>query len=207
MLAADRDSGELAPAAHRVMDGLSAAIPRGAGRGGVWQLRDRAEMEKVLLGGAAYAVKQGHGTGRDLERCEDHGAVEDTDTAQVSSRAIGRGLHQVGSLGSGNHFLEVQAVDEIFGPVAAGRFAPTPGGSTSWSPRTRPRPARPRCSPRACRPVARSNSTSATASEPFDRETDPTHSVWQHRRGSRGGRARMLADRPLHLRLPGPGSL
>ena len=126
LLVADLDSDELAPAAHQVMDGLSAAIPRGVGRGGVWRLRDRAEMEKVLLGGAAYAVQQGHGTGRDLERCEDHGAVGDADPAQVSSRAIDRGLHQVGSLGSGNHFLEVQAVDEIYDPVAAARFGLAP---------------------------------------------------------------------------------
>ena len=51
-----------------------------------------------------------------------HGAVGDADPAQVSPRAIDRGLHQVGSLGSGNHFLEVQAVDKIFDPVAARRF-------------------------------------------------------------------------------------
>ncbi|HEX9356079.1 MAG TPA: RtcB family protein [Streptosporangiaceae bacterium] len=122
LLAADLDSDELAPVMRQVMDGLSAAIPRGAGRGGVWRLGGRAEMEKVLLGGAAYAVKQGHGTGPDLERCEDHGAVEDADPAQVSSRAIDRGLHQVGSLGSGNHFLEVQAVEEIYDQVAAECF-------------------------------------------------------------------------------------
>ncbi len=63
--------------------------------------------------------------------------------------------------------------------------APKAGGSGSWSPRTRPRAAWPPCLRRACRPMARSNSTSATASEPFDREADPAHSVWQHRR--RGG--------------------
>ena len=122
LLAADLDAAELAPVLNRVMDALSAAIPRGVGRPGVWRLHGRAEMEKVLLGGAAYAVKQGHGTGRDLERCEDHGAVGDADPAQVGPRAIDRGLHQVGSLGSGNHFLEVQAVDEIYDPVTAGRF-------------------------------------------------------------------------------------
>ena len=122
LLAADLGRDELVPVLGRMMDGLAAAIPRGAGRGGVWRLRSRAEMEKVLLGGAAYAVEQGHGTRRDLERCEDYGAVGDADPAQVSPRAIDRGLHQVGSLGSGNHFLEVQAVDKIFDPVAARRF-------------------------------------------------------------------------------------
>ena len=122
LLAADLDRDELAPVLRRVMDGLSAAIPRGVGRGGVWRLGGRAEMEKVLRGGAAYAVEQGHGAGRDLERCEDQGAVGDADPGQVSPRAIDRGLHQVGSLGSGNHFLEVQAVEEIYDRAAAGRF-------------------------------------------------------------------------------------
>jgi tRNA-splicing ligase RtcB len=122
LLAADLDSAELAPVLRPLMDGLSAAIPRGVGRGGVWRLDGRAEMEKVLLGGVAYAVTRDHGTGRDLERCEDHGAVGDADPGQVSPRAVDRGLHQVGSLGSGNHFLEVQAVDEIYDPVTARRF-------------------------------------------------------------------------------------
>jgi tRNA-splicing ligase RtcB (3'-phosphate/5'-hydroxy nucleic acid ligase) len=122
LLAAGVGRDELAPILGRVMDRLAAAIPRGAGRGGVWRLSGRAEMEKLLLGGAVYAVEHGHGTGRDLDRCEDYGAVSDADLAHVSRRAIDRGLYQVGSLGSGNHFLEVQAVDEIFDPVAARQF-------------------------------------------------------------------------------------
>ena len=106
LLAAGLDRNELAPVLGRVMDGLAAAIPRAAGRGGVWRLRGRAEMEKVLLGGTAYAVEKGHGTRADLDRCKDHSVADDADPAQVSARAIDRGLHQVGSLGSGNHFLE-----------------------------------------------------------------------------------------------------
>jgi tRNA-splicing ligase RtcB (3'-phosphate/5'-hydroxy nucleic acid ligase) len=127
LLAADLSREELAPVLGAVMDRLAAAVPRGAGRGGVWRLGGRAEMDKLLLGGAAYAVAHGHGNERDLDRCEDRGAVGDADLAQVSRRAIDRGLHQVGSLGSGNHFLEVQAVDEVFDPVAAQRFGLAPG--------------------------------------------------------------------------------
>lgn len=127
LLAADLGRDELAPVLGGVMDRLAAAIPRGAGRGSVWRLAGRASMEKLLAGGAAYAVEQGHGTGRDLDRCEDGGAVADADPGQVSRRAIDRGLHQVGSLGSGNHFLEVQAVDEVFDPVAAQQFGLAPG--------------------------------------------------------------------------------
>jgi tRNA-splicing ligase RtcB len=122
LLAAGLDRGELMPVLGRVMDRLAAATPRGAGPGGIWRLRDAAQMRQVLTGGAWYAAGQGHGVERDLLRCEDEGAVADADPAQVSSRAIDRGLQQVGSLGSGNHFLEVQAVDEIYDGDAARAF-------------------------------------------------------------------------------------
>jgi len=122
LLAADLGRDELLPVRDRVMDRLADVVPCGAGRGGLWHLRGRAELEKLLVGGAGYAVACGHGGQRDLDRCEDRGVVEDADLAQVSSRALARGLHQVGSLGSGNHFLEVQAVDRVFDPVAAEAF-------------------------------------------------------------------------------------
>lgn len=122
LLAADLGAGELAPVLGTVMDRLAAVIPCGTGRGGTWRLRGRAELDKLLAGGAAYAVACGHGGQRDLDRCEDHGAAGGADPAQVSRRAIDRGLHQVGSLGSGNHFLEVQAVEKVFDPAAAQVF-------------------------------------------------------------------------------------
>ncbi len=122
LLAADLDRGELAPVLGTVMDQLAAATPCGAGRGGTWRLAGRAELEKLLAGGAAYAVERGHGGQRDLDRCEDHGIAGGAGPWQVSSRAIDRGLRQAGSLGSGNHFLEVQAVAEIFDPAAAQAF-------------------------------------------------------------------------------------
>ncbi len=109
------------------MDHLDRVIPRGVGRGGIWHLQDRSELEHVLIGGSRYAVAAGHGVEHDLARCEDGGAVADADPAQVSSRAVERGLGQVGSLGSGNHFLEVQAVDEIYDPAAAAAMGLRPG--------------------------------------------------------------------------------
>jgi tRNA-splicing ligase RtcB (3'-phosphate/5'-hydroxy nucleic acid ligase) len=120
LLAADLDRAELP--IEPIMNGLDRAVPRGAGHGAVWTLSGRAELERVLLGGSRYAVERGHGTDRDLERCEDGGAVEDADPGQVSTRAVERGLHQVGSLGSGNHFLEVQAVDQVLDEPAAEAF-------------------------------------------------------------------------------------
>jgi tRNA-splicing ligase RtcB len=120
LLAADLDRAELP--IEPVMDGLDRAVPRGAGRGAVWTLSGRKELERVLLGGSRYAVERGLGSERDLERCEDRGAVDDADPGQVSIRAVERGLEQVGSLGSGNHFLEVQAVDEVLDEPAAAAF-------------------------------------------------------------------------------------
>ncbi|WP_341715745.1 RtcB family protein [Micromonospora sp. FIMYZ51] len=120
LLAADLDRDELRPRLGAVMDALGAATPRGMGRGAVWHLTGRDELDAVLRGGSRYAVQRGFGVARDLHRCEDFGAVDDADPAQVSDRAIERGARQVGSLGSGNHFLEVQAVEQVYDePVAA----------------------------------------------------------------------------------------
>lgn len=122
LLAADLQREELAPRLTRLMDILDATIPRGAGPGGVWKLSGRAQLDELLRKGARYAVEQGHGVARDLERCEDQGAVADADPDQVGDRAIKRGLGQVGSLGSGNHFLEVQAVEQVYDEKVAAAF-------------------------------------------------------------------------------------
>lgn len=127
LLAADLDRAELGPRLRALMDGLDKAIPRGMGRGAVWKLTGRSELEEVMAGGSRYAVEQGHGNQRDLERCEDYGRVPDADPAQVSERAMRRGLEQVGSLGSGNHFLEVQAVEQVYDEATAEAFGLRPG--------------------------------------------------------------------------------
>ncbi|MFC3502554.1 RtcB family protein [Micromonospora krabiensis] len=127
LLAADLDRAELGPRLDALMDGLAEATPRGMGKGAVWHLADRAELDGVLRGGSRYAVERGFGVERDLDRCEDYGAVDDADPAQVSDRAVERGARQVGSLGSGNHFLEVQVVEEVYDDRVAGVFGLRPG--------------------------------------------------------------------------------
>ncbi|MFE9689418.1 RtcB family protein [Micromonospora sp. NPDC005806] len=122
LLAADLDRDHLRPRLDAVMDGLSECTPRGMGKGAVWHLTDRAELDGVLRGGSRYAVERGFGVQRDLDRCEDYGAVGDANPAQVSERAVERGARQVGSLGSGNHFLEVQAVEEVYDDATAAAF-------------------------------------------------------------------------------------
>ncbi|WP_329190320.1 RtcB family protein [Actinacidiphila glaucinigra] len=120
LLAADCDRAAIGPALPAIMDGLGQDTPRGAVTGAVWHLGSDRLLERVLAGGSRYAVEEGHGEDGDLRRCEDGGAVADADTGQVGARARERGLGQVGSLGSGNHFLEVQEVAEVYDePVAA----------------------------------------------------------------------------------------
>jgi tRNA-splicing ligase RtcB len=72
-------------------------------------------------------VRRGHGVDRDLERCEDHGALATAAPDAVGERALTRGFGQVGSLGAGNHFLEVQVVDAIFDDALAEAFGLRPG--------------------------------------------------------------------------------
>ncbi|SCF13303.1 tRNA-splicing ligase RtcB [Micromonospora viridifaciens] len=122
LLAASLDRADLRPRLDALMDGLSDATPRGMGKGAVWHLTDDTELDGVLRGGSRYAVERGYGVQRDLDRCEDYGAVGDANPAQVSERAVQRGAGQVGSLGSGNHFLEVQAVAEVYDEPVANAF-------------------------------------------------------------------------------------
>ncbi|MER5184451.1 RtcB family protein [Streptomyces sp. NPDC002896] len=127
LLAADIERDPLARNMRRLMDILGDTIPRGMGRGGLWKIKGRSQMDELLVGGARYAVESGHGVQRDLVRCEDYGVLEGADPSQVGQRAVDRGLQQVGSLGSGNHFLEVQAVDRVYDAETAAAFGLRPG--------------------------------------------------------------------------------
>jgi tRNA-splicing ligase RtcB (3'-phosphate/5'-hydroxy nucleic acid ligase) len=122
LLAAPFGEGDLQPRLSALMDALAASTPRGVGRGGVWHVMGRDELERILTGGARYAVSRGHGTPEDLQRCEDGGRLAGADPGQVSERAVKRGMGQVGSLGSGNHFLEVQVVDRVLDEDVAAVF-------------------------------------------------------------------------------------
>jgi tRNA-splicing ligase RtcB len=119
LLRAPLDRAELEPHRVALMDELGRLVPKGMGRGAVWEVGGEGELRRVLARGAVEAVERGFGDEQDLARCEDRGVLAGADPAAVSERALARGLHQVGSLGSGNHFLEVQAVDRILDAPAA----------------------------------------------------------------------------------------
>lgn len=122
LLAAGLDRKAIGAGLGTLMDHLGRTIPHGPGRGAVWPLAGRGQLAKILADGSRYTVRSGHGTDRDLRRCEDGGAIGDAETTAVSERAEKRGLGQLGSLGSGNHFLEVQAVDQVYDDAAARAF-------------------------------------------------------------------------------------
>jgi tRNA-splicing ligase RtcB (3'-phosphate/5'-hydroxy nucleic acid ligase) len=113
LLASPFHHRDLADRLEPLLDALAAVIPTGMGRGGVWQAADRRELVRLLVDGARYPVSLGYGDQRDLDRCEDRGRLDGADPDEVSDRAMKRGSGQVGSLGSGNHFLEVQVVDRV----------------------------------------------------------------------------------------------
>ena len=96
-------------------------IPSGTGAEGPIPV-SFPELEDVLARGAAWAVEHGYGEDADTEYCEEHGALASADPSEVSYRAKQRGRTQLGTLGSGNHFLEVQYVEKIFEPATASVF-------------------------------------------------------------------------------------
>jgi tRNA-splicing ligase RtcB (3'-phosphate/5'-hydroxy nucleic acid ligase) len=96
-------------------------VPSGTGSEGPLPLSQK-EMNDVLARGAACLVERSYGESPDLEYCEESGAMRGADTGQVSERAKQRGRTQLGTLGSGNHFLEVQYVEKVFEPDTAQVF-------------------------------------------------------------------------------------
>jgi tRNA-splicing ligase RtcB len=93
-------------------------IPSGVGSKGKIRL-DQEDERKLLLKGARWAVEQGYGDARDLENTESGGCIDGADPGLISQKAYERGRAQQGTLGSGNHFLEIQYVDEVYDEQAA----------------------------------------------------------------------------------------
>ncbi|MFQ5757871.1 MAG: RtcB family protein [Acidiferrobacterales bacterium] len=107
-------------------DALFHKIPAGVGSTGRIRL-EREEMDKMLSGGAAWAVQRGFGQREDLERIEEHGSMRGARPEDVSDHAKKRQRDEMGTLGSGNHYLEVQQVTEIYDAEAAAAFNLTTG--------------------------------------------------------------------------------
>jgi tRNA-splicing ligase RtcB (3'-phosphate/5'-hydroxy nucleic acid ligase) len=97
-------------------------VPSGVGSESSKLRVNDAVLTEVFNHGARWAVENGYGTKADLEHCEESGDMKGADATKVSQKARARGKPQLGTLGSGNHFLEIQAVEKIYDPVAAKAF-------------------------------------------------------------------------------------
>jgi tRNA-splicing ligase RtcB len=117
---------DIAPVKDQLADALFRKIPAGLGRHGGIRLDDRG-MQAMLAGGAAWAVAAGWGEAQDLERIEERGRMAGADPDAVSDRAKERQAAEMGTLGSGNHYLEVQVVREILASDVARGFGLRPG--------------------------------------------------------------------------------
>ena len=120
---------EIRPLIKDLVAALFRTIPSGVGTAGPVHL-SKSEEARVAVQGAAWAVKSGFGETEDLRRTEDGGCMDGADPSILSPRAIERGRKQLGTLGSGNHFLEIQVVDQIYDREKAAAFDLVEGGIT-----------------------------------------------------------------------------
>jgi tRNA-splicing ligase RtcB len=121
LLRSNLDAGQVAPKIQDIIGDFFSTIPVGVGSEGKVKV-DRAAAAGVLEKGALWAVEQGYGWKEDLERCEEGGCLAGASIEAVSSKALKRGNPQVGTLGSGNHFVEISLVEEVYDEEAARAF-------------------------------------------------------------------------------------
>jgi tRNA-splicing ligase RtcB len=112
-----------------LVNDLFKSIPSGVGSKGAVRL-NQSELDEVLVKGVKWAIDNGYGTNDDADVCEENGQMANADPNKVSDKARKRGAPQLGSLGSGNHFLEVQRVEEIHDEEAAKRMGIQKGNVT-----------------------------------------------------------------------------
>jgi len=121
LLKTNLKASDLAGKEEELAHSLFRSVPSGVGRGGKLKLNDK-ELDDVLVGGAQWAVEKGYGSKEDWLHIEEQGKLAGANPNDVSQRAKGRGRGQLGSLGAGNHFLDVLIVDEVFDEKVAKVF-------------------------------------------------------------------------------------
>ncbi|MBC7242194.1 MAG: RtcB family protein [Anaerolineae bacterium] len=131
VLVSNITADELRPHLEKLVNALFQNIPSGVGKGGAIRLNTK-ELDEVMVRGAAFAVERGYGSREDLERTEERGALAGADPAAVSRHARERGSPQLGTLGSGNHFIEVSVVEEVYDPEVADAWGLFPGQIAVW---------------------------------------------------------------------------
>jgi len=127
LMRSDLTVDDVAPRLEPLLAEIFSTVPCGVGVGGRTALAP-SELRRVAREGAGYVVRHGQGWDGDLDHTEAGGCLDGADPDAVSRRAADRGKDQVGSLGAGNHFLEVQAVDEVYDAATAEAFGVARGG-------------------------------------------------------------------------------
>jgi len=112
---------EVTPKLKQLISLLFKNVPSGVGAKGRLRL-ERPELERAITEGIDWAVEKGYGTEKDKERTEEYGRIEGADPSAVSDKAKKRGLPQFGTVGAGNHFVEIQEIKEIMLPEVAEKF-------------------------------------------------------------------------------------
>ena len=126
MLRTNLTEDEAKPKMKELINTLFKNVPSGVGSKGKIRLKE-GQIDDVLNNGAEWAIENDYGWDEDLKYLEENGKMEEANSDKVSDKAKKRGIPQLGSLGSGNHFLEVQKIDEIFDEDAAKVFGVNPG--------------------------------------------------------------------------------
>ncbi|PYV43605.1 MAG: RNA-splicing ligase RtcB [Acidobacteria bacterium] len=121
LLASPFSAGEVRPRLEQLLNQLFRDIPCGTGRRGLLNVA-KSELDQVLRLGAQWAVEQGYGKEADIAHIEEYGKIPQAEASLVSHRAKERGHDQLGTLGSGNHFLEVQIVEQVFDSELGSKF-------------------------------------------------------------------------------------
>ncbi|MBM4429641.1 MAG: RtcB family protein, partial [Chloroflexi bacterium] len=131
LLRSNYEAAQVKPLMAEVVDALHYGVPSGVGKGGDVRLSGK-DMDDVLERGAGWAVARGYGLKEDLEHCEEKGAMSVARASAVSAKAKKRGGDQLGTLGAGNHFVEVGEVAETYDDVAAEKLGLFPGQLVVW---------------------------------------------------------------------------
>lgn len=120
VLATNISSKELMPLREKIIHDIKRTIPSGVGRGG--EKYSKEEIIQAMTLGSEFALKKGFATKEDLQRTEEYGRVKEADPKFISQRALARGIPQLGTLGAGNHFIDIQIIEEIYNQEIAEVF-------------------------------------------------------------------------------------
>ncbi len=131
LLRTDLTFEQIKSSVPKIIDSIFNNVPSGVGKGGKLKL-SFSELKRLLEEGAKWAADKGYGNQKDLDHLEERGCLAGADSNAVSERALKRGSPQLGTLGAGNHFLEIQRVEKIFLPEIAKTFGITEEGQITF---------------------------------------------------------------------------